>query len=72
MLQRTRGPKGLEFAHAVIEMNLLRNLVYVRSIFPKLKSRVVPTTSTRRSRHTPSFTSRPLAGRSRRRRWSLC
>jgi coenzyme F420 hydrogenase subunit beta len=42
MLQRTRGPKGLEFARAVIEMKLLRNLNYVRSKFPKLESRVVP------------------------------
>ena len=42
MLQRTRGPKGLEFARAVIEMKLLRNLNYVRSKFPKFESRVVP------------------------------
>jgi coenzyme F420-reducing hydrogenase beta subunit len=42
MLQRSRGPKGLEFARAVIEMKLLRNLNYVRSKFPKLESRVVP------------------------------
>ncbi|QVL47970.1 MAG: Coenzyme F420 hydrogenase/dehydrogenase, beta subunit C-terminal domain [Thiocapsa sp.] len=42
MLQRTRGPKGLEFARAVIEMKLLRNLNYVRSKFPNFESRVVP------------------------------
>jgi coenzyme F420 hydrogenase subunit beta len=42
MLQRTRGPKGLEFARAVIEMKLLRNLNYVRSKFPKFESRIVP------------------------------
>ncbi len=42
MLQRTRGPKGLELARAVIEMKLLRNLNYVRSKFPKFESRVVP------------------------------
>jgi coenzyme F420 hydrogenase subunit beta len=41
-LQRTRGPKGLEFARAVIEMKLLRNLNYVRSKFPRFESRVVP------------------------------
>ncbi len=41
-LQRTRGPKGLEFARAVIEMKLLRNLNYIRSKFPRLESRVVP------------------------------
>lgn len=42
LLQRTRGPKGLEFARAVIEMKLLRNLNYVRSKFPRFESRVVP------------------------------
>lgn len=42
MLQRTRGPKGLEFARAVIEMKLLRNLNYIRSKFPRFESRVVP------------------------------
>ncbi|QGU32837.1 Coenzyme F420 hydrogenase/dehydrogenase, beta subunit C-terminal domain [Thermochromatium tepidum] len=41
-LQRTRGPKGLEFARAIIEMKLLRNLNYVRSQFPRFEARVVP------------------------------
>lgn len=41
-LQRSRGPKGLEFARAVVEMKLLRNLNYVRSKFPQFESRVVP------------------------------
>ncbi len=41
-LQRTKGPKGLEFARAIIEMKLLRNLNYVRSKFARLESRVVP------------------------------
>ncbi len=40
-LQRHRGPRGLEFARAVIEMKLLRNLHYVRSHFPRFESRVV-------------------------------
>ncbi|QIK38043.1 coenzyme F420 hydrogenase [Caldichromatium japonicum] len=41
-LQRTRGSKGLEFARAIIEMKLLRNLNYVRSKFPRFEARVVP------------------------------
>ncbi|MBK1646329.1 coenzyme F420 hydrogenase [Thiocapsa imhoffii] len=41
-LQRTRGPKGLEFARAVIEMKLFRNLNYIRSKFPSFEERVVP------------------------------
>jgi coenzyme F420 hydrogenase subunit beta len=40
-LQRHRGPRGLEFARAVIEMKLLRNLHYVRSQFPRFEARVV-------------------------------
>jgi coenzyme F420 hydrogenase subunit beta len=42
MLQRRRGPKGLEFARAVVEMKLLRNLNYIRSKFPRFEPRVVP------------------------------
>lgn len=42
MLQRRRGARGLEFARAVIEMKLLRNLNYVRSKFERLEPRVVP------------------------------
>ncbi|MFD2113168.1 Coenzyme F420 hydrogenase/dehydrogenase, beta subunit C-terminal domain [Thiorhodococcus fuscus] len=41
-LQRKKGPKGLEFARAIIEMKLLRNLNYVRSKFARFESRVVP------------------------------
>ncbi len=41
-LQRTRGSKGLEFARAIIEMKLFRNLNYVRSKFPRFEARVVP------------------------------
>ncbi|TCT18735.1 Coenzyme F420 hydrogenase/dehydrogenase, beta subunit C-terminal domain [Thiobaca trueperi] len=41
-LQRSKGPKGLEFARAIIEMKLLRNLNYVRSKFERSESRVVP------------------------------
>lgn len=41
-LQRKKGPKGLEFARAIIEMKLLRNLNYVRSKFARVESRVVP------------------------------
>ncbi|MBO8085129.1 MULTISPECIES: Coenzyme F420 hydrogenase/dehydrogenase, beta subunit C-terminal domain [unclassified Marichromatium] len=41
-LQRNRGPRGLEFARAVIEMKLLRNLNHVRSKFERQESRVVP------------------------------
>lgn len=40
-LQRYRGPRGLEFARAVIEMKLLRNLHYLRTHFPRFESRVV-------------------------------
>lgn len=42
LLQRKQGPGGLEFARAVIEMKLLRNLNYVRSKFALLESRIVP------------------------------
>ncbi|WP_295408514.1 Coenzyme F420 hydrogenase/dehydrogenase, beta subunit C-terminal domain [uncultured Thiocystis sp.] len=42
MLQRKKGPGGLEFARAVIEMKLLRNLNYVRGKFARLEPRVVP------------------------------
>lgn len=42
-LQRTRGPRGLEFARSVIEMKLLRNLEYVRDHFARFESRIVPT-----------------------------
>jgi 3,8-divinyl protochlorophyllide a 8-vinyl-reductase (ferredoxin) len=41
-LQRSRGPKGVEFARSVIEMKLLRNLQYVRERFPKLEQRIIP------------------------------
>ncbi|MBK1716646.1 Coenzyme F420 hydrogenase/dehydrogenase, beta subunit C-terminal domain [Thiocystis violacea] len=41
-LQRKKGSKGLEFARAIIEMKLLRNLNYVRSKFARFESRVVP------------------------------
>jgi 3,8-divinyl protochlorophyllide a 8-vinyl-reductase (ferredoxin) len=41
-LQRKKGPKGLEFARAIIEMKLLRNLNYVRSKFGRFERRVVP------------------------------
>lgn len=41
-LQRHRGPRGLEFARAVIEMKLLRNLSYLRTHFPRFEARVVP------------------------------
>jgi len=41
-LQRWRGPRGLEFARAVIEMKLLRNLHYVRGHFARFESRIVP------------------------------
>ncbi len=42
MLQRKKGPQGLEFARAVIEMKLLRNLNYMRSKFERFEQRVVP------------------------------
>jgi 3,8-divinyl protochlorophyllide a 8-vinyl-reductase (ferredoxin) len=41
-LQRRRGPKGLEFARAIIEMKLLRNLTHVREKFPANEARIVP------------------------------
>ncbi|WP_295439291.1 Coenzyme F420 hydrogenase/dehydrogenase, beta subunit C-terminal domain [uncultured Thiodictyon sp.] len=41
-LQRRRGPRGLEFARAIIEMKLLRNYTYVRDKFPQLEEKIVP------------------------------
>ncbi len=41
-LQRKRGPKGLEFARAIIEMKLLRNLTHVREKHAASETRVVP------------------------------
>jgi coenzyme F420 hydrogenase subunit beta len=41
-LQRTRGPRGLEFARAIIEMKLFRNLQHVRDRFGRFASRIVP------------------------------
>ena len=41
-LQRRRGPRGLEFARAIIEMKLLRNLTHVREKFPGNEARIVP------------------------------
>jgi coenzyme F420 hydrogenase subunit beta len=41
-LQRTRGPRGLEFARAIIEMKSFRNLDYVRRHFPRFERRIVP------------------------------
>ncbi len=41
-LQRRRGPKGLEFARAIIEMKLLRNYTHVREKFPPSEARIVP------------------------------
>jgi coenzyme F420 hydrogenase subunit beta len=41
-LQRRRGPKGLEFARAIIEMKLLRNLTHVREKHPGVAEKVVP------------------------------
>ncbi len=41
-LQRRRGPRGLEFARAIIEMKLLRNFTHVREKFPQLEERIVP------------------------------
>nr|WP_238787595.1 Coenzyme F420 hydrogenase/dehydrogenase, beta subunit C-terminal domain [Thiospirillum jenense] len=41
-LQRRRGPRGLEFARAVIEMKLLRNLQHVRRQFARYEPRIVP------------------------------
>jgi len=42
-MQRNRGPRGLEFARAIIEMKLFRNLQHVRDLFPRFEARVVPT-----------------------------
>jgi coenzyme F420 hydrogenase subunit beta len=41
-LQRTRGPRGLEFARAIIEMKLFRNLQHVRDRFGRFEQRIVP------------------------------
>ncbi|MGD8275667.1 MAG: Coenzyme F420 hydrogenase/dehydrogenase, beta subunit C-terminal domain [Thiohalocapsa sp.] len=41
-LQRHRGPRGLEFARAIIEMKMLRNLHHVRTHFPRFEPRIVP------------------------------
>jgi coenzyme F420 hydrogenase subunit beta len=41
-LQRNRGPRGLEFARAIIDMKLLRNLHHVRSHFARFEPRIVP------------------------------
>jgi len=41
-LQRNRGPRGLEFARAIIEMKLFRNLQYVRQQFGRFERRIVP------------------------------
>jgi len=41
-LQRQRGPKGLEFARAIIEMKLLRNYAHVQEKFPQMETRIVP------------------------------
>ncbi len=41
-LQRRHGPKGLEFARAIIEMKLLRNFSHVRDKFPGSEERIVP------------------------------
>jgi coenzyme F420 hydrogenase subunit beta len=41
-LQRHRGPRGLEFARAIIEMKLLRNLHHVRGHFARFEPRIVP------------------------------
>lgn len=41
-LQRTRGPRGVEFARSVMEMKLLRNLQYVRDSHARLENRIVP------------------------------
>jgi coenzyme F420-reducing hydrogenase beta subunit len=41
-MQRSRGPKGLEFARSVIEMKLLRNLQFVRERHGRLEKRIVP------------------------------
>jgi coenzyme F420 hydrogenase subunit beta len=41
-MQRNRGPRGLEFARAIIEMKLFRNLHYVRTHFARFEPRIVP------------------------------
>ena len=41
-LQRHRGPRGLEFARAIIEMKLLRNYTSVHDKFPQLEAKIVP------------------------------
>ncbi len=41
-MQRSKGPKGFEFARSVIEMKLLRNLVFVRDQYPKHEQRIIP------------------------------
>ncbi|TVQ86990.1 MAG: coenzyme F420 hydrogenase [Chromatiaceae bacterium] len=41
-LQRHRGPRGLEFARAIIEMKSFRNLDYVRQHFARFEPRIVP------------------------------
>lgn len=41
-LQRHRGPRGLEFARAIIEMKSFRNLTYVREHFARFEPRIVP------------------------------
>lgn len=41
-MQRAKGTKGIEFARGVIEMKLLRNLVYVRDAHARMERRVVP------------------------------
>lgn len=41
-LQRSRGPKGLEFARSITEMKLLRNLQHVRKNFATHEARIVP------------------------------
>lgn len=41
-MQRSRGPKGLEFARSAIEMKLIRNIHYIRTNAPKQEKRLVP------------------------------
>lgn len=41
-LQRPHGPRGLEFARAIIEMKLFRNLRHVRDGFGRFEQRIVP------------------------------
>lgn len=42
MLQRRKGPRGVEFARSVVEMKLLRNLRFVRDKHARMERRVVP------------------------------